>query len=401
MEKMTRMQNGEEDMKHIFRVVHPLLNALGAWPTDVRSPALSKITNIIHIVLIYFIEFAVIAPALLYTFLFVKNTSIRIKLIMPHLTHLCQLCKYTFVLWRHNEIRELLNDIRNDCLNATEDDQWIYKTRATIGHRLMMSLIICLFIGGALYLTVTPFLREKVVLPDNTTIRPLPSPSYFVLFSDQITPNYETIFFIQVFCGFISFTIYAGALGLCTTLCLHMCSMLKILGNKMRDLSGLSETDKDIVQEEIADIVEYHTKIRRFFNRSEHVTSYIYFVGITSEVIIMLIVGYIIIMEWGSSNATAIVTYFALQITMIIGMFMTCFVGQLLIDEGNVVKKISNTLDWYQLPVEKARCLILIIIMSNNPIKITVANMVQLSLITFIDIMKATLGYFNVLRSTI
>ncbi|XP_043517197.1 uncharacterized protein LOC122532471 [Frieseomelitta varia] len=93
-----------------------------------------------------------------------------------------------------------------------------------------------------------------------------------------------------------------------------------------------------------------------------------------------------IFQEWGNSNTTAIVTYFALQITMIIGMFTNCFVGQLLIDEGNVVKKISNTLDWYQLPVEKARCLILVIIMSNNPMKITVANMVQLSLITFIDV---------------
>ena len=36
--------------------------------------------------------------------------------------------------------------------------------------------------------------------------------------------------------------------------------------------------------------------------------------------------------------------------------------------------------------MEKARCLILIIIVSNNPMKVTVANVVQLSLITFIDV---------------
>ena len=262
-QKMIRMQNEEAGIKYIFRVVHPLLNALGAWPTDVSSSVLLKMRKCIQIVLVYFIELAVIASALLYTFLFVKNTSIRIKLIMPHFTHFCQLCKYTIVLWRHNEIRELLDDLRNDWLNATEDDQWIFKTRATIGHKLLMSLIVFLFTGGALYLTITPFLREKVVLPDNTTIRPLPSPSYFVLFSDQITPNYEIIFFIQVFCGFVTFATYTAALGLCKTLCLHMCSMLKILGNKMRVLSGLSETDDDTVQKEIADIVEYQTKIKR------------------------------------------------------------------------------------------------------------------------------------------
>lgn len=260
---MAAVQDAEEGMKHIFRVVYPLLNALGAWPTDVGSSVLSKIRKCIQIVLVYSIQLGVMTPALLYIFVFVKDARIRVKLIMPHLTHFCQLCKYTIFLWRHNEIRELLNDLRNDWLNATEDDQYIYKTRATIGHRLMMSLIVFLFIGGALFLTITPFLREKVVLPDNTTIRPLPNPSYFGLFNEQITPNYEIIFFIQVFCGFMNYTTYTGGLALCTTLCLHMCSMLKILGNKMRELSSLSETDKDIVQKKIANIVEYHTKIRR------------------------------------------------------------------------------------------------------------------------------------------
>ncbi|KOX73693.1 Odorant receptor 43a [Melipona quadrifasciata] len=271
-----------------------------------------------------------------------------------------ELCKYTIFLWRHNEIRELLDDLKNDWLNAAEDDQWIYKSRATIGHRLMMLIIIFLFTGGGLFLTIIPFLREKVVLPDNTTIRPLPSPSYFVFFNDQVSPNYEIIFFIQVFCGFISYTTYTGALGLCTTLCLHMCSMLKILGNKMRELSNLSGTDEDTVQNEIANIIVYQTKIRNLLLNT----------------------------EWESSNTTALVTYVALELTTIIGMFTNCFVGQLLIDEGNIVKKISNTLDWHQLPVKKARCLILIIITSNIPMTITVANIVQLSLITFIDILK-------------
>ena len=79
-QKMTRMQNEEEGINYIFRVVHPLLNALGAWPTDVRSSVLSKMRKCIQIVFVYSIEFAVIASAMLYTFLFVKNTSIRVKL---------------------------------------------------------------------------------------------------------------------------------------------------------------------------------------------------------------------------------------------------------------------------------------------------------------------------------
>ncbi|KAK1131443.1 hypothetical protein K0M31_017727 [Melipona bicolor] len=325
-------------------------------------------------------------PGILYIILNVKNTRTRIKFMLPHCNSFCQLCKYTIVLRRHKEIRELMDDLRNDWLSGTEEDQRIYKTRATIGQRLIMLIMIFLYTGGMSFRAIIPFLRGKIVLPDNTTLRPLPCPGYFILFNEQLTPNYEIIFFIQVFSGFLSYTEVSAALGLCATLCLHMCSMLKILGNKMRELSSLSETDEDTVQKKITDIVEYQTKIKIYFNRSEYVTSFIYFVELTGEVIIMCVIGYSMIMEWGNSNIAGLFPYFALQVACVIDVFTICYIGQLLIDEGNIVKKISNTFDWYQLPVKKARSLTMVIIMSNNPMSVTAANVTQLSLITFTDV---------------
>ncbi|XP_043517146.1 odorant receptor 85b-like [Frieseomelitta varia] len=87
--------------------------------------------------------------------------------------------------------------------------------------------------------------------------------------------------------------------------------------------------------------------------------------------------------------------------TNVTTMFTSCYIGQLLIDEASIVKKVSNTLDWYRLPVKKARSLIMIIISSNCPIKVTAANIADMSLATFTDIIKTAMGYFNVLRSTI
>lgn len=118
------------------------------------------------------------------------------------------------------------------------------------------------------------------------------------------------------------------------------------------------------------------------------------------------------------------VTYFTLQIALVIVLFTNCYISQLLIDEVywllqtefplkwqyydfhckifsyqiNAVKTISNTLDWYQLPVKKTRCLTLMIIMSNKPMKVTVANMVQLSLVTFTDVSTSNTDVFKSLR---
>lgn len=80
----------------------------------------------------------------------------------------------------------------------------------------------------------------------------------------------------------------------------------------------------------------------------------------------------------------------------------------------------SITLNWYRFPMKKARSLILIIIMSNYPIKLTAGKIVDISFATFTDvriknldffitfiiyggnnifqIIKASVGYLNVLR---
>ncbi|KAF3424619.1 hypothetical protein E2986_11704 [Frieseomelitta varia] len=105
-----------------------------------------------------------------------------------------------------------------------------------------------------------------------------------------------------------------------------------------------------------------------------------------------------IFQEWENSNTAGIVTYFTLQIALVIILFTNCYISQLLIDEGNAVKNISNTLDWYQLSVKNARSLILIIIMSNNPMKVTVANMIQLSLVTFTDVGTSNTDVYKSLR---
>ena len=260
-QKMTRVQNAEEGVKYVTWLVHLLLHAIGAWPTNVGCSVLSKVRKWIQIILVYSIHFAVMVPSILYIFLNVKNTRNQIKLILPHYNSLCQVCKYTVVLRRNNEIRELLDDLRNDWLSGTEEDQNIYKTRATIGHRLVISIMIFLYCSGASVRALTPILRGKTVLPDNTTLRHLPCPGYF-FFNDQISPNYEIIFFVQVLCGFVNYTTLSGTLALCTTLCLHMSSMLRILGNKMNELTNLSKMDEKTVQKKIADIVEYHTQFK-------------------------------------------------------------------------------------------------------------------------------------------
>ncbi|PBC34558.1 Odorant receptor 49b [Apis cerana cerana] len=72
--------------------------------------------------------------------------------------------------------------------------------------------------------------------------------------------------------------------------------------------------------------------------------------------------------------------------------------GKIIILLSNNLAQTCITLNWYRFPKKKARYLILIIIMSNYPIKLTAAKVMDISLTTFTDVMKAAVGYLNMLR---
>ena len=119
----------------------------------------------------------------------------------------------------------------------------------------------------------------------------------------------------------------------------------------------------------------------------------------------------------------ATVIFVIFQITCFIGTFAVCYAGQLLVDEvylffyyyylwikinqilfnyqdiyqkfyvqqSENVRQACSTLNWYRLPVKKARSLILLILMSNYPIKVTAGRIVDVSLVTFTSVSMKTL----------
>ncbi|KAG6804449.1 odorant receptor 11 [Apis mellifera caucasica] len=307
------------------------------------------------------------------------------------------MAKYTIILQRAKEFSKLLDEIKKDWLLATEENRQIFSERASIEHKLTTVIVVTMYGGGFFYRTILPLSKGKILLPNNMTVRLLPCPSYFGSLNEQATPNYEIIFTLQVLGGFIIYTVLCGTKSACLMLCLHMCGLLKILTNKVMDLTN--DSDEQVVQEKIVHIVEYQTRIKEFLNQLDQFVPAIYLIEVVIQVLIICIIGYCIIMEWEDSNAMAMVIYVVFQVTCVIGTFSVCYVGQLLLDESENIRQAYNTLNWYRLPVKKARSLILLILMSHYPIKVTAGRIMDLSLVTFTSIIKSAVGYMNMLRT--
>ncbi|XP_043517134.1 odorant receptor 4-like isoform X1 [Frieseomelitta varia] len=384
-----------------MRLLYPLLKIIGAWPDPAVTTVSSTIIKWCTISISYFLQLLLLIPSFMYIFGKETNSRKQVKLLMPHINGLSQLIKYTILLRRMKEFRETMEDIRNDWLSATDENRQIFRENAKVGYKVVLGIAIIMYTGGMCNRTVMPLSKGRIVLPNNATIRLLSSQSYFVFFDAQRTPNYEIIFALQVLGGFVIYTILCGTMGVSSLLCMHMCSLLRILANMMSELSEQLDVSENAVQKKIASIVEYRTKIKKFLNNVEEITPYICCFEIINDTLITCAIGYCIIMEWESSNTAALIVYISLQMSTIFINFTMCYIGQLLINESEHISRTSATLNWYRFSSKKARCLIPVIIISNYRIKITAAKILEVSLATFTDIMKASMGYLNVLRSAL
>ncbi|XP_060817357.1 odorant receptor 4-like [Bombus pascuorum] len=314
------------------------------------------------------------------------NSSKQLKLITPHISCTVQLIKYTFLLYRMHDFKELMEAMKNDWLNATEENRKIFRENAEVGYKVLLGLTIIMYSGSFSNRVIVPLSKGRIVLPDNTTIRPLSSQGYFAFFDAHRTPNYEILFTLQILGAVVMYTILCGSLGLVSLLCIHMSSLLRILANMMIELSDQPDTSENAVHKMIKDIVEYRTKIKKFSDKIEYIMSYISSLEIFNGTCISCVLGYCIIMEWKNSDIFAVIIYVTFQISTIFITFTLCYIGQLLMDESENIRQMSVTLNWYRFSSKNVRCLIPVMIISNYRIKITASNIVDISLATFTDV---------------
>ncbi|XP_011058393.1 PREDICTED: uncharacterized protein LOC105148385 [Acromyrmex echinatior] len=230
---------------------------------------------------------------------------------------------------------------------------------AKIGRRLVTLCAIFMYGSGLSFRLILPFAKGKIITPQNVTIRPLPCPAYFIFFDVQVSPIYELIFVIQILSGIITYSITTGLCGLAAVFVMHICGQLKILMSLMRNFVKEKWQEKREVNRKLA------------------------------------------IMEWENSNPLAMSSYFTALMSMLINMFMFCYTGEQLTVQAEKVARTSCMLEWYRLPNKDARGIVLMIIMSNLPTKITAGNIMDLSLKTYGDVIKAAVTYFNMLIKTI
>ncbi|XP_020279337.1 odorant receptor 4-like [Pseudomyrmex gracilis] len=391
-------KNYEEDIRYTMQLNRFVFRLLGIWPYMETKPSFfENFRRILLILGCYFLLCCELIPTILYIIFVEKRTRIRLNLISSVMFTILAMLKYSNLMLSGNRVRTCLLRVKDDWRNVASvraRDSMIDKARTA--RRLLILCGVFMYSSGLYFRTIVPLSRGKSVTEQNVTIGYLACPSYFVFFNGQISPAYEVIFFIQLFSGFIKYTITVAICSLAALFAMHLCAQLEILMMLMNNL--VSEPEAKNLNERLAVTVEHQIKMRRFLQLVQNTLEFTSLLEVMGCTMIVCLLGHSVLTEWENKNVIVMCSYLILLTSIGFNIFIFCFIGEQLSIEGEKLALTACTLTWYRLPDAKVRALILIIAMSIVPTKLKAGKFVELSIRTFGDVVKTAVTYFNLIR---
>ncbi|THK33033.1 odorant receptor 13a [Diachasma alloeum] len=397
-------ERSRRDFQRATNINRWLLTPLGIWLREIDIDVTEKVLSGLAVIVCYFLIFSLLIPCALHTFLVEKSARKQMKMIGPMSFCVMAIIKYFFMIMRREKIRVCFNHLDVDWRRVkSPQDREIMMSDAKIGRFIASLCATFTYSGGFFFRTILPFAVPRKVLPDNTTMRPLIYPVYRALFNSQKTPAYEIVFATQWVSGLVMYTITVATCSLAAVLTLHACGQLKIVMSRIDDFVGSSVDTEKMLTDRLGEIVELHHRALQLVVKIEGILNEICFVEFIGCTMNICFLGYYTIteLEQGKTSAIALVTYTFLMTSFTFNIFIFCYIGELLNQQGRKVGTTAYMIEWYELPGKSACGLILLLAMSNSPITITAGKMVELSYATFCNVLKTAMAYFNLLKSVI
>jgi len=253
----------ESDIKYTFEINRFFFRILGMWPFPRTNSFIPEIMETVLLIIACFtLLLSEIIPTIIYIFIVLKDTRLRLKVMGIMLFTIATTVKYGYVLLYKKEIKNCLKLIEEDWRNVVNSSARILMIdRARIGRRLIIMCAIFVYLNGVAIRVIVPLSNGKIITPQNTTIRPLPSVAHFVIFDVQRSPAYEIVFFLQSCTGIVRYTVTVATFGFITLCVMHFCSQLDILVTLISNF--VNERKKEHLNKRLAVIVEHQIRTRK------------------------------------------------------------------------------------------------------------------------------------------
>ncbi|XP_044576213.1 odorant receptor 4-like isoform X1 [Cotesia glomerata] len=391
-----------EDINYNLKLTKWILKPLGVWSFVIIDCSLtSKLSSVLIIFVNLFIMFITFMPCCVHMIFRETDPAVKIILMGPFGFCLTNCCKYYFIMYRSNIITNCLNHLKADWARVkTEEDRQKMIESVNVGRNITKLCAIFMFSGGVSYHTFMPMWKGTTLNELNETIRPLVYPGNEIFFNCQKTPIYEFIFFLHFTCGMVMQTITTGACHLAAIFATHVCGQVDILKSQLQNLLKKENSKtNDTIDNRIASIIQSHVRILDFSKSIERMLREVCLVEVGASTMIICLLEYYCMTEWSNSETINILTYLMLLTALTFNIFIFCYIGEILNQQCSSIGESTYMINWYKIPRNKGKYLMLTIASSKNQRQLTAGGMLDLSLRSFGNIIKTSVAYLNMLRT--
>ncbi|EZA50023.1 ObirOr5-L6 [Ooceraea biroi] len=342
----------------------------------------------------------------LYTFYCIFNTEndprAKLKLTAPIIYCMTAFAKYVTFIIHEGDIKTCLKHVTNDWkfLANVPNARDAMIVNAKTARKLFTVCCTILYFTSLLY-HLTPLIEGNIDIDENATIKLLINSSQLSILDQRRNHAFEIVFLLQFFGGFIICTLTIALYGLNALLVMHTCAQMTILMTLIKMLSGEEACKGRNVDERLAIVVEHQTRTRSFLSLVEKTLQHGSLFDVLGCTMLICLVGYCILIEWQDGNIANTCTFLFALISNLVNIFVLCYIGEHITAVADQVAWTTNMLEWYRLPTNKTRNIVLIIITSHIPLKITAGKLVVLSFRTFGNVVKSAVAYLNILRTVV
>ncbi|XP_053972583.1 uncharacterized protein LOC128873216 isoform X3 [Hylaeus volcanicus] len=378
LDDVLRNEHYENDIRYAFQLCLWILKPIGIYPFIYsRANRLERMVSVVLISICCLVVQFVIVPFGYYILFYEKDMNTRIKFLGPLAFCVTSFFKYGYLSLKGRAFERCIVHVERDWrLLRDQDHRAIMIRHVTMSRNLITLCAAFMYTGGLSYHTIMPLLSKNVV-NENVTIRPLTYPGYEAFFDIQESPTLTAVF---------------------TS---HACGQIEIQTSRLEHLTNEKRSPRKYASYEnhIAIVVRNHVKILRFTKDVEKAMQEILLMEVVMSTLLICLLEYYCMMEWETSDSIAILTYVILLTSFIFSIAIYCYVGELLLGQGDKIATASYKIDWYNLSGRTARGIVLVLAVSKYPPKLTAGKIFDLSLNTFGVVLKSSLVYLNMLRT--
>ncbi|KAF3054411.1 Odorant receptor 120 [Nylanderia fulva] len=209
---------------------------------------------------------------------------------------------------------------------------------------------------------------------------------------------YKTLLYVQ-FVHLILSGCGTGLLNaLLLTLILHLGGQMDILRCWLTKLVIKNNEEGGELGVTTNEIIRKHQKVIKFAEYIENMYTYIALLQFTLNTVLICSLAFLIVTAIGSPDAVELIMRTLLFYTVTnLEAFIFCYAGEYLKNKSRAIGNAAYYSAWYEMKPENSRNLIFIILRAQKQLTLTVGKIMDLSLESFTDIMKASGSYLSVL----